>query len=462
MSLMSPTSPLEIPGLLRRISHFVTTKDAVACAQVSKTWSNHFTSTIWHSIDFCIHKKLLKTDTKAFTRYGHHIRVVKNISTHHHILVLLLSNTSKLKRLSIMMTASQKYYAHVSDLLRRINTTIEHIEIRQPTNDQVPFFPVDCLFPVSDSKATSRLSSLEIKGLTMTRSAFSSLLRNCPSLHTIEIRDSTMATLPTFDRPHPDGDYYPHQGVAELAAGFGQVFCTKGAPSLLAHFPNLISWETWAFPAPSESSVDKLKSEVTSYCPILRELWTRDPAPMASSMIAQAFKNLKTIGVEQDKLSAELVMAILHHEDTLEIFCTFRDEDILDGLDMAPMDESNPLEAGWIIQSIPRLCTRLKELELPCYEMSMSDIEKSKWVCHNLSSLCIRVQGLNTKEKIDRTIQLWNDGRRLREDIRSDGEKQNIGIPASDNSIEARFARHLLKFEKLKKVWIGWKVRRAT
>jgi len=124
--------------------------------------------------------------------------------------------------------------------------------------------------------------------------------------------------------------------------------------------------------------------------------------------------------------------------------------------------EESPLEAGWIILSIPRLCIRLRELDLPGYEMNMSDIEKSKWVCHDLSTLCIRVQGLNTREKIDRTIQLWNDGRRLKGEIRSNGEKQNIGILPSDNSIEARFARHLLKFEKLKNVWIGWKVRRAT
>jgi hypothetical protein len=30
--------------------------------------------------------------------------------------------------------------------------------------------------------------------------------------------------------------------------------------------------------------------------------------------------------------------------------------------------------------------------------------------------------------------------------------------PPDDNSIEAHVARHLLKFESLREVWLGWKV----
>ncbi|KAF9993506.1 hypothetical protein BGZ65_010942, partial [Modicella reniformis] len=31
-------------------------------------------------------------------------------------------------------------------------------------------------------------------------------------------------------------------------------------------------------------------------------------------------------------------------------------------------------------------------------------------------------------------------------------------IPQSDNSIAALLARHLLKFNKLREVWLGWKI----
>ncbi|KAF9347894.1 hypothetical protein BGX34_002816 [Mortierella sp. NVP85] len=470
MSLLLPTSPLEIPELLRKISSFVATKDAVACAQVCKVWSDHFASAIWHTIDFDIHKKLLKTDTTAFARYGHHVRVVKKIKKLHHIRVLLLFNLCRLKRLSIIMTATQEYYAHVSDLLRRINKTTQRLEIYQPTSTQVPFFSVDPLLHPSTG-ATSKLSYLEIQGLTMTRDAFSSLLRNSPALTTIDIRDSTLAMLPGYNRPHPDEDYYRHHGVIELGAGFGQVFFTEDVPSLLVHFPNLTLWETWDFPTPSEPSVDKLKSEVTRYCPMLLELWSRDPSPMASGMIAQALNNLTTIGVEQRKLDTELVMAILHHQETLEYFGTFHDDILLQESDIVPRVEGGQLEAGWIIQSIPRLCTRLETLKLPDYEMNMSDIENAKWMCHNLETLFIRIRGLNTKEKIDRAIRLWKRGRPVTvtvtvRETRSKKEKKSApsgyqsvnAIPQEDNSIEARVARHLLKFRKLRMVWLGWKI----
>ncbi|KAF9924476.1 hypothetical protein BGZ65_008310, partial [Modicella reniformis] len=130
---MDPTSsnPLELPEILREISRFVTLRDAVACAQVCKAWTDNFVSAIWHTIDFDVHK-LIKVDLMVLKKHGHHIRVVKNTKQVDHILVLLKSNASKLRRLYLnTTTSSPEFQAYFYDLMRRNNTTIEHIEIPQ-------------------------------------------------------------------------------------------------------------------------------------------------------------------------------------------------------------------------------------------------------------------------------------------------------------------------------------------
>jgi hypothetical protein len=103
--------------------------------------------------------------------------------------------------------------------------------------------------------------------------------------------------------------------------------------------------------------------------------------------------------------------------------------------------------------------------------MDMDDIEKTKWGCHNLEELHIRIQGLDTKEKINRAVQLWKEGRIVIRKNQVDGDQGESAItrfqldgiiPPSDESIEARVARHLLKFKKLKEVWLGWIIRRVA
>jgi hypothetical protein len=98
----------------------------------------------------------------------------------------------------------------------------------------------------------------------------------------------------------------------------------------------------------------------------------------------------------------------------------------------------------------------------------MDDIEMAKWGCKHLEVLYIRIKHLNTKEKIDRAIQLWKEGRSITviEKMRSKEEEtcassslqSIIAILPEDNSIETRVARHLLKFNELQRVWLGWKI----
>ncbi|KAF9364666.1 hypothetical protein BGX34_000767 [Mortierella sp. NVP85] len=466
MPLLPPTNPLDSPEILRRISYFTTNNDATVCARVCKAWFDHFASAIWHTLDFDAHKRLDKIDPKTFARYGQHIRVVKNVKKKNHILVLIGSNARNLRELSITTWPSE-FYAYVSDLLRRVNVSIERLKLSQPSG--IPtYFAVDSLFYPASSRAASKLRSLEIHGLTMTRDAFSILLRECPSLTILDIKGSTLDPLPVHNKSYED--LYQHYGVTNLTAGFDQVFNVDGpddVPSLLVHFPSLRTWEmsgiTWHLRTP----IGKIRDEVTRHCRFLRELRTRSPTPVTSDMIAQAFEDLEVIGVENGYLSAEIIAASLNHQGTLEAFVTYYDENILNRSGMAPMVE-NRLETAWIVQSIPRLCSQLKRFELPLYEMNMDDIENAKWGCKHLEVLYIRIKDLNTKEKVDRAVQLWKEGRpatiigktRIKEEetSASSSPQSGIDIPLEDRSVEARVARHLLKFKYLQRVWLGWKV----
>ncbi|KAK3827980.1 MAG: hypothetical protein J3Q66DRAFT_321559, partial [Benniella sp.] len=464
MSLLPPTSPLDSPDILRRVSYFTTTNDATVCARVCKAWFDHFASVIWHTLDFDANKGLVRINPKTSARYGHHIRVAKNVKKKNHILVLIGSNARNLRELSITAWPSE-FYAYVSDLLRQVNVSIERLKLSQSCGAPT-YFAVDSLFYTSSSRAASNLRSLEIHGLTMTRDAFSILLRECPSLTILDIKDSTLDPLPAYKKSYED--LYQHHGVTNLTAGFDQVFGADGpddAPSLLVHFPLLRTWEMSGITWLPRTPIGKVRDEVTRHCPFLRELHASGPA---SDMIAQAFRDLELIGVENSYLSIEIIMAILQHQETLKSVLTCYDKSILYASGMTPAVAKNRLENGWIAQSIPRLCSQLERLELPLYEMDMNDIENATWGCKHLEVLYVRIKDLNTKEKIDRAIQLWKEGRsitvigkiRIKEEetSASSSPQSVIDIPPEDNSVEARVARHLLKFKDLQRVWLGWKV----
>ncbi|KAK3845512.1 MAG: hypothetical protein J3R72DRAFT_521086 [Linnemannia gamsii] len=114
--------------------------------------------------------------------------------------------------------------------------------------------------------------------------------------------------------------------------------------------------------------------------------------------------------------------------------------------------ESLPSSIDWALLAVifPRKCSRLQDLDLHFLEMDRDDIEQGNWVCKDLRILRFRIKGLGTGENIVRAISLWRAGYRRR------WQEKVTGFPEPeakedriDHSIEARVARHLLKFEKL-------------
>ncbi|KAG0201997.1 hypothetical protein BGX31_003683, partial [Mortierella sp. GBA43] len=470
-TMMSPlASPLQIPEIIRRLSRFVTQGDAVACAQVCKTWTNDFVSAIWHTIDFGNQDKLLRMDAKILERHGNHIRVAKNVNSLDHIKMLIVSNATKLKEITVTMMATQEFYAYLGSIIRRNNTTIQRIDVAQCLTENPPFFAVDTLFPRSSARSTSQLSYLKISGLTMPRECFSLLLETCPLLDTLDIWNTKLLSWPIHGKS--GANCYQHHRMNQLTATVKQVLrpdTNQDAPSLLVHFPGLRAWHMCDTAADSVGvPIDEIRDEVNKCCSSLKLLWAELPASMATEMLVQVFDGLSGLCCWSREISAELVMAIIRHRDTLTQFFTFTDRDDFYTSDSVPdIKETPPEAAGWIIQSIPQNCPRLTTLMLHTYEMNMDDIEKATWSCHKLEILYIRIHALDTKEKINRAIKLWGKARIAKEQQLIEGQssssantKNGTVILPSDNSIEARVARHLLKFKKLREVWLGWRIRR--
>lgn len=187
-------------------------------------------------------------------------------------------------------------------------------------------------------------------------------------------------------------------------------------------------------------------------------------------MLIQATDGLTEICISATDFSTETVVAILKHQDTLNELYTFTRDEFYDS-EAIPETKNGEIDTdGWTVQSLPRHCTRLKIPHLPLFEMDMDDIEDTTWGCHDLEELHMRVLGLDTKERIDRAIQLWKEGRIVIMKGQVNGEQEESAftrfqldcvIPPDDQSIEARVARHLLKFKKLQEVWLGWKIRKV-
>jgi len=458
--------PLFIPELSLHISRFVTLKDATACAQVCKAWNDAFTSAIWHTIDFKVQSKFLGVDAALVKKHGHHIRIVKGIESTPQLLALHHSSICRLRGLAITIPPHPQFRAYCGDILRQNATSILNLEMRGKiiVSDPPLCFPFDAISPSTGSQATSRLSVLKIRDLPITRDGFSSLLRMCPSLTRLNIRRIAIYSASCFAEP------YQHTGITELVAPLKQIFRSDpnsgDTPSILVHFPGLVALHTWCSESSPPMSFGEMKDQFAQHCPLIKAVGIDTPATITAPLLTKTFQTMTRIIV--DEMSPEIITAILTHQETLADVITFHASDDFYEQEGIPPLASKPLASGRELQLIPQTCSRLTTLELPTLQQDMDDIESTAWSCTQLEELYIRIRGLDTKDMVDRAIHLWVDYREEKRknrkenpencsDLNSSGTQGDIVADTLHNSdsVEERVARHLVRFEKLKKVWLG-------
>ncbi|KAF9930122.1 hypothetical protein FBU30_000872 [Linnemannia zychae] len=465
---LTPTTPFDIPELRYRISLFIPVNDALSCILVCKAWAADFLAVIWHSIDLKDQPEFTNLSSDIIAKHGCYIRTIDYLTEIDEISLLNNPAVSNLKELAILVRNPISQQGQVYEITQRNRRTLQYLSVqfdcKKPLHDFLSRYPLFASASVSMSNSsqgtTSILTSLSILGYDMTHEKLVNILQACPKLKWL----SLLKLFCEGETLLP----FKHTNLEKLRGSLNCLFHYEG-PSLIAYFPNLKMLETWGEISPIPISVDKIKADIVAYCPILTECGFRDINVIAIQSRQQICRNLTVIRFDSDIMSYAVLVVIQQHKDTLRKLIVYFDEEGFNFRKNKVPELSNKF--GYydsLLQYVPQICPRLEKLNLYSYEMDISDIERAKWNCKDLKKLRIRVKGLDTKEKIIKTIELWRTGCRERWRQQSMESNENDEIKKRkendkfkeqdvlDTSIETRVARHLLKFEKLQDVWLGY------
>ncbi|KAF9930120.1 hypothetical protein FBU30_000870 [Linnemannia zychae] len=261
------------------------------------------------------------------------------------------------------------------------------------------------------------------------------------------------------------------EGSATLAFKHMNLKRLEGTISCI--FPrNTPSLEVWTDGIQILLPTSKIKADIANYCPYLTEYGLRDNDDFIIQFCDFIVDHPTHIRFDFDFISTQVIDALLQHRASLKVISLYASNKKF-SYETDNMAEVSAVfrESGHLLQQIPRTCPKLEELDLYLHEMEMKDIEGGEWLCKDLRTLRIRIKGLDTKEKVIKALEMWQNGSRerwrkqairpsnkTRKDTKKNAEEKKDGEEHEiiDTSIEARVAHHLLKFEKLKKVWLGY------
>ncbi|KAF9987881.1 hypothetical protein BGZ65_001458 [Modicella reniformis] len=449
--------PFLVPEISLHISRFVRVEDAIICAQVCKDWIDPFTTIVWSTVNFSVHKQFVNLDPATVKKHAHRILEIKDIAKVHELVVLHSSKFRRLQRLGISMQPTPRFQAYLLDFLLQNTANLTQMKLWADETAMwfnATFFPIQALCPSFGGQASLKLRLLTIHNVALTRDAFSFTLRMCPALETLEILHSVIfCTLCT--------EPYRHEGITHLRTSLPQLFAPDQdpsgeliRPSLLAHFPGLQTLKILGALQSPIPNIQTMKEDFAQHCPLLKNVRIKSETEIAGTLFKETFQSLTNISVFS--LSEDIIVGILAHQDTLLTLDTsaqYPDYCEQDTVPQLPESSSVPI---WKVLLIPQVCSRLKIINLPETEIDMDAIEKRPWLCTDLRILNIRIRGLDTKEKIIQALGLWTTIRKRSKnsDLQSSSSSGNfeVDIQANENSIESRVARHLLRFEKLYKV----------
>jgi hypothetical protein len=460
----STKNPFDLPELIHRISRFVTLKDAISCARVSKAWNGAFVSAIWFRIDFNTHPRFADLTPAVVAKNGHHIRIVKNAKTLPQVSIIDSAYVNKLKKIYIDTSASLMQHVLAYETIFRNSLSLEDLDayaVTAPPNkkDSISHYvsvPALVPSPGITPPTPSKLRVLRIAKLWMTHNGLITILQGCPKLYDMTLVDTEIVGTPT----HP----YQHNGLRILRSKFDSAFPEPATdPSLLSYFPKLTTLHIWGYKAGEHLSADRVKEVIKRYCPKLTAYNLEGQSTIILDFLINIAETVTVIHFKYNCISLEVITAILLHQATLTTVGQFKFPITLDLENEAVAAVSDHFQASSrFLQLIPRGCPQLEVFDLHSHEMDIDAVEQSEWACKNLRSLRCRVKGLDTKEKILKSIELWRAGcwRRRQKEVAtpvSVEEEQDLDEQdLEESTIEVRVARHLLKFEKLSEVWLGY------
>ncbi|KAF9138983.1 hypothetical protein BGX30_008523 [Mortierella sp. GBA39] len=454
-------NPFDLPELRHRISRYVTIKDALSCALVSKAWTDDFVSAIWFKVDFDVQPRFTDLSPYTIAKYGHHIQIVKNAKSLSQVSSLTNIGVNGLRVLNIDTAASAVQHILAYEILSRNYSSLQEIDLfaaslpfnKRDSSAHYVVAPALVIFAGTVS-ILSKLNSLKIKNLCLTNDGLMMILQGCPRLSALRVEH--------VDIVGPLIRSFQHMGISLLALELTSILPTDlTRPSLLSYFPNLTTLHTWNHDTRYTIPWNRIKEELSRHCPRLTGYQLEDSiGAILPNFLANLpnNNNVSRIMFNYKTISSDTITAILMHQAFLESVKQFTPSSgfALEKEEVAPVS-SHFQESGHLLQLIPRCCSRLVSLCLMSHEMDMDVVERGEWACKNLMMLRIRVKGLDTKETILKAVALWRAGCWRRRQGKTD-EDDTVMLEVQDQddcSIETRVAKHLLKFEKLNWVWLG-------
>ncbi|KAF9316816.1 hypothetical protein BGZ91_005488 [Linnemannia elongata] len=550
---MKQQKPLDIPEIRTNVGWYLDLSDVYSCTLVCRDWARTFIPLLWHTVDFSLKPQIPLCVLKKHAR---HIRRLEYLELSEKVgdtvrLLCVSSGISHLRHLSIAFCESEQVNIHGFDLLRRNRASLMFLKIiRKPFEPEFDIVPVQYCIPpdVLVHPTSSRLTDLSLHNISLTREGFAYILRSSPCLKKLDLTTSNILAggyIDTVDARGPgrdfltdqdsEDDYYlgeegaetivvdgavirwrpfRHHGLVELAATLQEIFepdPNVPSPSLLQHFPRLQELYLSELELISSIKPSVVRNEIKACCPDLCTVgFSSSPSPAVEELVTYAFENLAAVHLERHNYTVGVFHGLLHHHSTLTSIMTYADPGTsFDSRQPEPIDDFFK-DQGRVIQ----LLFQILPLKTVCFhehEMKIEWMEEKPWR-GTLEELSVRIEGLDTEQKIEKAlspwVECWNkyrDALRQAEDaplnLLLEGSKVDFpgiaeeGIPAdtgvklepvdekhmtaqfngnqggryilapkapspldffvNDGSLEARVTRFLLQQPNLRNIWLG-------
>ncbi|KAG0277225.1 hypothetical protein BGZ95_006297, partial [Linnemannia exigua] len=404
-------TPFDLPELRLRLSRFLAPKDALSCALVSKAWTLDFVSAIWFKVDLSLHPRFVSLPTDVIAKHGHRIRIVDNARIISQVSTLDHPSINKLRILQMETAAYSIQCRHVCQIITRNNTSLRAVRVSATytRTDKInhanyhvsvpAFLPSPGVLP---ARPSSTIETLTLVSMWMTHDDLIMILEASPRLSKLRLTQTDVVGTPTR--------FFQHPGITSLLTSLKSIVpeVSTGLPSLLSYFPNLTALHTWHSYSSGIPPSARIKKAFERYCPLLSQFKLGgDSGNTIPEFFTNIVSNVTRITFQETGMTSKAVAAIVLHQASMIKVAQF----YMTGFDYENEEVPRVLEnndvSGEMMQEIPRKCSHLQRLNLHRHEMDMDVVESGEWKCKDLRKLRIRVKGLDTKEKILRTIALW-------------------------------------------------------
>ncbi|KAG9061047.1 hypothetical protein KI688_007676 [Linnemannia hyalina] len=446
-------NPLDLTKIRVRVSSFLGREDHLSCIRVCRDWFHDFAPLAWHTVDFDKEAAAFKkVPPEVLNKYGGFVSQTLNISTLSHIQALQHVKVNSIVAMKIHFNGNCLYRSMLSDLLRRSHGSITSLTFwchppepntfEKQRSGAYHYIHVNDIFapfpsstdPRSNASLGTRLKSLSLTHICLTREGFSSILQYSPLLDELTL-DRVMVMY------HKPGiPLYTGSALRYLSADFAQVWCNDSldpsAPCLLLHFPLLEKWHLTSLAQPNNRTIDLKNLDFSSWCPLLQTVtFGSDDTDAISALLLNNFKDLKSCTLSAKTLAMSTALGLVSHMDSLT---TIRFT-----------GEAQEATSMQLLSVTMKLCRNLQVLSFESLVCDVETVEKIRWGCKGLRELRVRFQGLDTPEDIDGCLK------KLCVTTRSGGIGSTRHL--DKDTISTRIVQHLLQFKQLRTVWLGTK-----